>query len=77
MNHRSSGVTVRTAPDEAPLPLLSVSATARRLGVHRNSVRRLIRAGELPHVRIGKRILLEPADVEQLIADNRRVGTAA
>lgn len=61
-------------PDMA---LMSVRAAAERLGIHANTVRRLIARGDLPHVQIGSRILLDPADVEEFVERGRRIGSAA
>jgi excisionase family DNA binding protein len=54
------------------LPLLSLREAARLLGVSFWSVRRLIQYGELPSVAVGRRVLIEPAAIEQFISTNRR-----
>jgi excisionase family DNA binding protein len=50
----------------SPPPTLtwSVPDVAKRLGVHENTVRRLIARGELPSLLIGDRRFVRPADVE-------------
>jgi excisionase family DNA binding protein len=51
--------------------LLSLPEGARRLGVSRHTVRAWIRQRRLPFVRLGRRVLLDPADVERFINVNR------
>ena len=46
--------------------LLNVSETAELLGVSGITVRRLIYRGELPIVKIGRRVLIRPDDLERL-----------
>jgi excisionase family DNA binding protein len=52
-------------------PLLSLRDAARLLGVSFWSVRRLIAAGRLTPVQVGRRVLLEQSTIEQFIAANR------
>jgi len=40
---------------------------AERLGVSRQTVRRLISTGDLPSVRIGSRVLIRPGDIAAFI----------
>lgn len=50
--------------------LLTIAEVAEILRVHRTSVSRLLRTGEMPYIAIGDRKLLRPADVVAFI-DNR------
>ena len=43
--------------------LVSVAEAARITGCHPETIRRRIRVGELPHVRVGRAIRIHPADV--------------
>lgn len=57
--------------------LLSLPEAAERLGVSVHHLRRLIEAGEVAFVRLGaRRILVEPAELEALVARNRRIRQA-
>ncbi|MBA2361424.1 MAG: helix-turn-helix domain-containing protein [Actinobacteria bacterium] len=56
-------------------PLLSVTSAARVLGLSRATAWRLVWAGELPTVRIGGRVLVEPETLRQFIADRRSNGS--
>ena len=47
--------------------LISVAVTAQALGVSVSAVRKWIRLGQLPHLRLGRRVMLDPCDVEALI----------
>ncbi len=47
--------------------LISVAVTAQTLGVSVSAVRKWIRLGQLPHLRLGRRVMLDPCDVEALI----------
>lgn len=47
--------------------LLSAKETAAMLGVSQRTLYNLTRAGKLPAVRIGRRVLYRPADVEAYI----------
>jgi excisionase family DNA binding protein len=52
-------------------PLLSVQQAAHVLGVSRSTLTRLVMRGQLQPVRIGRRVLIDPDDVERLIWSNR------
>lgn len=56
--------------------LVSLNEAADLLGLHLQSVLRAIRGGDLVPVRIGRRTLLEPAELRRFIAE-RRVTPAA
>jgi len=57
-------------PDE---PLLDVKAVAARLSCSQTSVWRLVRAGDLPTIKIGVLTRFAPADVRSLIDRHRAV----
>ena len=48
---------------------LSVSASARMLGVSRNSAYSAVQRGEIPNIRIGKRILIPRIAIERMLAE--------
>jgi len=54
--------------DAATDTLLSVDQVAVRLGLSTITVRRILRRGELPAVRIGGSVRIRPSDLERLIA---------
>ena len=56
-------------------PLLSVPQTLRVLGISQRTLYRLIRDGELRPIRIGDRVLFDPADLRDFI-DSCRVPRA-
>jgi len=47
--------------------LLDVLAATRELGVGQSTLRRWIREGRLPTVRLGRRVLLRPEAVERFV----------
>jgi excisionase family DNA binding protein len=55
------------ATDVQARPLLSVSATAERLGVSEKTVRRLISSGVLPALRIGAQLRIDPDELDQYV----------
>ena len=58
-------------------PLISIVEGARRLGVSRFTLRAWTRQGVIPHVRLRRRVLLDPIDLEKFIAANRVEARAA
>lgn len=48
--------------------LESIAATSQQLGVSTFTTRRLIKAGELRAVRVGKRVLIPQSEIERVIA---------
>ena len=56
------------------MALLSVQEAAGELGISRVGVERLIRRGELPVIRLGRRVLIEPAALEAVIEQRRTRG---
>ncbi|MEQ8694524.1 MAG: helix-turn-helix domain-containing protein [Gammaproteobacteria bacterium] len=68
----------KPTPDRPAVPggistrnLLTVAKTAELLSVSIKQVRRLIERNDLPHVRIGRRVLVHPDDLEAFIARHR------
>ena len=51
--------------------MLSVNEAARVLGVERSTLYRLLRAGELQAVRVGKRRKFRPEDLDAYLERNR------
>ena len=47
---------------------LSVSETAQLLGISKASVYQLVREGTLPHIRVGRRLLIPAEQLEMWIA---------
>jgi excisionase family DNA binding protein len=56
---------------EALRPVLSVNEAARVLGIERATLYRLLRAGELESVRVGKRQKFRPEDIEAYLEQGR------
>ena len=54
--------------------LLDVNSVARLLSLSPWTVRRLIADGKLLPVRLGRRVLIEPAEVERFVSQARRHG---
>jgi excisionase family DNA binding protein len=54
-------------------PLLSLDAAARRLGISRRWLEMEVARGALPTVRLGRRRLIRPADLDVYVSE--RVGT--
>jgi excisionase family DNA binding protein len=54
-----------------PAGLLSLQEAALTLGISRSTLARLVARDQLRPVRIGRRVLIEPDDVEALIAAGR------
>jgi excisionase family DNA binding protein len=48
-------------------PLLSVRAVASKLSVSEKTVRRLIESGQLPAVRVGGQVRIDPAELEAFV----------
>ena len=53
---------------KTPRQLQSVLSEAKRLGVSPSWLYQEIRAHRFPHVRLGNRVLLDPADVDAFLA---------
>jgi len=61
---------VVTSTKEVFLMLRDVQAAASELRVGQSTLRRWIREGRLPVVRLGRRVLLRPDVIEELITSN-------
>ena len=53
-------------------PLLSVRDVAARLAVSELTVRRLIEAGSLPAVRVGRQLRIDPDELEAFLREGKR-----
>jgi len=72
MNTRKP-TTARRSPPRAPgTVLLTVEAGARWLGLSRDALRSRLRLGQLPFVRLGRRLYLVPDDVRAAIRKQSR-----
>ena len=65
---------VRRLPDAARA-LYSLEEVAVQLNVSMKTARRMVKSGELAHVRVGKLIRIEAAELALYIARRRMVGT--
>jgi len=56
--------------------VLTVEEAGRKLGLARQTAYSAIHTGQLPHIRIGRRILVPSASLDRLLAqaDNPKVG---
>jgi excisionase family DNA binding protein len=61
-----------TLDDDLP-PILTVEQTAEVLGISRGLAFAAVRAGEIPHVRIGRRILVPRDALRSLLGAERAV----
>lgn len=52
--------------------LISVPEAARRMSVDPATMRKLITSGEIPCVRVGRRILVRPEDLRRWAEENAR-----
>lgn len=55
----------------------TVPEAAKRLGIGRNQAYEAVRRGELPHIRIGKRVLILNAALDRLLAGAEATGTGS
>ena len=65
---RRIGTQAEQSPAKASRQLRSVASEAKRLGVSKGWLYGEVRAGRFPHVRLGTRVLLNPADVDRFLA---------
>ena len=54
------------------MQLLSVFDAARQLALSHWSIRKLIREGRLPSVRLNRKVLIEAPELQKLIEQSRR-----
>jgi hypothetical protein len=72
MNNEDNPAFDHTAAEGVIEPLLNIDTVARIVGRSHWTLRQDIRAGKLKCVRIGRRIMFEPADIRRLIEEARR-----
>jgi excisionase family DNA binding protein len=60
-------MTSRAVPDPAEVPTVTVDHAAHILGISGMTLRRRIKAGEFPHVRVGNRYLISTARLARMI----------
>jgi len=58
---------------QVPIKNMSVAVAADYMGISQRMLRHLITIGEVRHVRIGRRIVLRPADLDEFLS-NHAVG---
>lgn len=58
-------------PTETNIPLLTIDHVAERLCCSTKSVRRLVAAGDLPVIRIGRMVRVHPSDLERFVRVHR------
>ncbi len=64
-------------PPTLPLEdLLNVKQAAQKLNLHEETLRELVRRGEIKHVRSGRKILFHPWHVQEYIAAKTRAPQA-
>jgi excisionase family DNA binding protein len=56
--------------------LTSVSETSERLAVSSFTVRRLIKAGQVSAVRVGRRVLIRSCEIQRIIASGKHAEAA-
>jgi excisionase family DNA binding protein len=56
-------------------PMLTLKVVAKRLEISERHARRLIWSGAIPHHRIGRAIRILDADLQEYLANTRRLGT--
>jgi excisionase family DNA binding protein len=63
--------------ERSPAALLTYTAAAHDLAISTKTLRRAVKAGDLPVVRVGRSVRFEPADLEAFRQRHRQGGTAA
>ena len=64
---------ITTAQEEKAMRLISINEAAHRLSLSRLTIRRLIRRGVIPHVRLTGRAIRVPEDAIDALAEGREV----
>ncbi len=72
-----SAIRPPTATDETAQLLLDVPTAARALGLCEKSLWTLSNCGDLPVVRVGRRVLYDPADLKAWIAATKSISRPA
>lgn len=63
-----------TSPDRSDRITLRPYEAARALGICERTLRDLMRSGAIPHIRLGRAVLIPVADIEAFIADRLNRG---
>lgn len=58
-------------------PLLSIEESAKILNVSAWTIRKWLTQGKLNHVKLGRRVLIEPSTLNKLIENGRRQAAAS
>jgi excisionase family DNA binding protein len=64
-------VTISVVPDTASHPTMQVDDVAKALGLSRASAYEAVRTGEIPSIRIGRRIVVPTAAVRRMLLLDR------
>lgn len=62
-----SAATAGTPPQAGASATMSVDAAARYLGISRSHAYDLVRAGEIPHLKLGRRIVIPRRELDAMI----------
>jgi excisionase family DNA binding protein len=68
-------ISIRTITDTKVEALLSLAQVRAAVGVSQSTLTRIIASGELPVISIGRRLLVDPADLRAFLAGRRRRGS--
>lgn len=60
------------SPDRIEPLLLNTKQASQALGISQRYLQQLTSDGGLPHVRLGRRVLFDPADLRRWIAANKK-----
>lgn len=60
-----------TSKADPGIQLLTVTEVAETLSISEKTVRRLIDAGELPVIKLGRLVRIDPRDLDRFIASHR------
>lgn len=67
-----------TAQGQPPTrPLVNYSIAAKVLGVSTRTTRTLVKTGKLPALKIRRRVLIDPADLDKFILDAKAAASPA
>lgn len=65
-----------TIPDPESTPLVSVEDSATMLGISRSSAYAAARCGEIPSIRIGRRVMIPTAGLRRMLQLPERIDAA-